>query len=134
MASEMRWTRTPEERAALVAKARVWQGTQREFAEAHGVSQPTLSRWLCAAGRAMRPEPAGPRSAPTRLGVVPKRTPSVPTMLQVVPTRAPCAPIATMPSAEVGVCLSLPGGAQLRFDNLPPPRWVAELAVELRRC
>ena len=137
MGSEEAWTRTAEERAELVAKARAWQGTQREFAEAHGISQPTVSKWLRAAAPTTRPATADLRSdvvqrygagaadaAPRSLAVRPQR---VPTMLEVVP-------VATVPSRPVGACLALPGGAELRFDSLPPARWVAELAAELARC
>ncbi|MBI2899358.1 MAG: recombinase family protein [Planctomycetes bacterium] len=60
------WTRTTEERAELVAKARAWQGTQREFAEAHGVSQPTVSKWMSAAPPTTRPATADLRSEVAR--------------------------------------------------------------------
>jgi hypothetical protein len=32
------------------------------------------------------------------------------------------------------VRLALGGGVELGLDALPPARWVAELAAELRRC
>lgn len=59
-------------------------------------------------------------TAPTMLEVIP-----VPT---VVPTSFPGV------SESAGVSLSLPGGAELRFEALPPARWVAELVAELARC
>lgn len=40
---------SPEERAALVAAAQVWEGTQAEFAAQHGICQSTVSKWLTAA-------------------------------------------------------------------------------------
>ena len=40
---------SPEERAALVAAAQVWVGTQAEFAAQHGICQSTVSKWLTAA-------------------------------------------------------------------------------------
>ena len=46
MVTEEQWTKTAEERAELVAKAQAWQGTQREFADAHGICQSTVSKWL----------------------------------------------------------------------------------------
>lgn len=165
MGSEAAWMRTPEERAELVAKARAWQGTQREFAEAHGVSQPTVSKWLSAAPPTTRPATVDLRSevvqryragegsqrqiadamgisrgmafkwlaaeaAPRSLAV---RPPRVPPMLEVVPVAAP-RPLVTAEPAPMGACLSLPGGAELRFASLPSARWVAELVAELGRC
>ena len=38
-----------EERAALVAAAQAWEGTQAEFAAQHGIGQSTVSKWLTAA-------------------------------------------------------------------------------------
>jgi len=166
MGSEDGWTRTAEERAELVAKAQAWPGTQREFAEAHGISQPTVSKWLSAAPPTARPATADLRSEvvqryragegsqrqiadamgisrgmvfkwlaaeaePRSLAV---RPPRVPTMLEVIPVAAAGLPVAAMPSPPVGVSLSLPGGAELRFDALPSARWVAELVAELGRC
>jgi transposase-like protein len=40
---------SPEERAALVAAAQVWEGTQAQFAAQHGICQSTVSKWLSAA-------------------------------------------------------------------------------------
>ena len=166
MGSEEAWTRTAEERAALVAKAQAWQGTQREFAEAHGISQPTVSKWLSAAPPTTRPATADLRAevveryrvgegsqrqiadamgisrgmvfkwlaAEARPRSLAVRPPRVPRMLEVVAVAAPQAAVAAAPSPPVGASLTLPGGAELRFDALPPARWVAELVAELGRC
>jgi transposase-like protein len=166
MGSEESWTRTAEEKAELMAKARAWPGTQREFAEAHGVSQPTVSKWLSAAPPTTRPATADLRAevveryragegtqrqiadamgisrgmvfkwlaaeaAPRSLAV---RSLRVPTMLEVVPVAATAPPVAAASYPAVGASLSLPGGAELRFDALPSARWVAELVAELGRC
>ena len=40
---------SPDERAALVAAAQVWEGTQAQFAAQHGICQSTVSKWLTAA-------------------------------------------------------------------------------------
>jgi hypothetical protein len=53
-------------------------------------------------------------------------------MLEVVPTAAPEPEVERRPS--FGVRLVLGEGVVLAFDVLPPARWVAELATELRRC
>jgi hypothetical protein len=56
-------------------------------------------------------------------------------MLEVVPVTLPVIlPAAPVSAAAPGVRLLLPGGAELHVDALPPARWVAELAAELRRC
>ncbi|MEK6778358.1 MAG: helix-turn-helix domain-containing protein [Candidatus Deferrimicrobiota bacterium] len=47
---EQEWNRPADEREALIARARAWGGTQREFAAAHGVSQSTVSKWQNAVG------------------------------------------------------------------------------------
>jgi len=65
MGSEETWTWTAEERAELVAKARSWPGSQREFAKAHGICQSTVSKWLSAA-----PAPTRPATAELRGEVV----------------------------------------------------------------
>lgn len=49
---EQTWSRPADEREALIAKARVWEGTQREFAAAYGVNQSTVSKWQRAVGAA----------------------------------------------------------------------------------
>lgn len=166
MGSEESWTRTAEEKAELMAKARAWQGTQREFAEAHGVSQPTVSKWLSAAPPTTRPATADLRAEVVKRyragegtqrqiadamgisrGMVFKwlageagprplavRPPPVPTMLEVVPVARTPLPVTAAAAALVGASLSLPGGAELRFDALPSARWVAELVAELGRC
>ena len=160
------WTRTAEERAELVAKARAWPGSQHGFAKAHGLSQSTVSKWLSAAPPTTRPATAELRAevvqrynagegtqrqiadamgisrgmvfkwlaaeaAPRSLAV---RPPRVPMMLEVVPVAPPPLPVAAAQSTPVRACLSLPGGAELRFDTLPSARWVAELVAELGRC
>ncbi len=133
----LRTTRTAEEWAELAAQARAWNGTQHEFAETHGIDQSTVSRWL--SGERM---PSGPPKANRRPGgqsLVLRPTPlptttRVPTMLEVVPIHAPPPPVAAVPPDPVCVRLALPGGAELRFDSLPPARWVAELAAALARC
>ena len=40
---------SPEERAAIVAAAQAWEGTQAQFAAQHGICQSTVSKWLTAA-------------------------------------------------------------------------------------
>lgn len=166
MGSEESWTRTAEQRAELVAKARAWAGSQREFATAHGISQSTVSKWLGAAPPTTRPATGDLRAeviqryqagegtqrqiadamgisrgmvfkwlaaeaAPRSLAV---RPPRVPMMLEVVPVTAVRPQDVQAPSPPVGARLSLPGGAELRFDALPSARWVAELVAELGRC
>ena len=176
-------TRTEAERAALVAEALAWQGTQREFADAHGICQSTVSKWLSAAPTTTRPATAdlraevveryragegSQRQIADAMGVsrgmvfkwlaaegvacpptVARRTgrrplvlrpmrlsamPRVPTMLEVVATPTPSPPATPVSTSTGGACLTLPGGAELRFDGLPPARWVAELVAELGRC
>ena len=63
-------TFTAEEREILVAKAQAWTGTQKAFAAAHGVSQPTVSKWRRTSAKTrsvaiplFTPE-AAPRAAP----------------------------------------------------------------------
>lgn len=46
---ERAWNRPEGEREALIAKAREWEGTQREFAVEHGITQSTVSKWRNAA-------------------------------------------------------------------------------------
>ena len=165
MGLEETWTRTAEERAELVAKAQTWPGSQREFANAHGICQSTVSKWLGAAPPTTRPATADLRTEVVRRygagegsqreiadamgisrGMVFKwlaaeagprslavRPPRVPTMLEVVAVAAP-QPVVAAPSPPVGASLSLPGGAELRFDALPSARWIAELVAELGRC
>ena len=127
MVSSGRWERTPEERAELVAKARAWAGTQSAFAAVHGVSQPTVSKWLSTAPPTTRPEVHTPRQALVR------RPPTVPTMLEVVPVAPRPAPVPTAVPAG-STRLMLGDGVALIFDILPPASWVAEFAAELRRC
>ena len=63
-------TLTLEERDTLIAKAQAWTGTQKAFAAAHGVSQPTVSKWRRTSVKTRAPEPsplppeAAPRAAP----------------------------------------------------------------------
>ena len=174
---EQGWNRSADERDALVAKARTWEGTQREFAAAHGVNQSTVSKWQRTAGpRSYTAEERArvveafasfegtqrehddaqglPRGTTgkwvcqSRMGTRGRRPPLVlksppprpaPTFLEVVPV-VPAAPVARRlaaaanPFPPVGASLSLPGGAELRFDALPSARWVAELVAELARC
>lgn len=59
------WGRTPEERAELAAQALAWNGTQREFAMAHGISQSMVSRLLGAT-----PVPARPATRDLRPEVI----------------------------------------------------------------
>ena len=140
-------TRTAEETAELMAKARVWQGTQGEFARAHGVAQSTVSKWRSSApptaltstadrrSEAVQRYGAGegaPRPIADAMGIS-VRSARVPTMLEVVPVATAPPPVAVAAS-PVGASLSLPGGAELRFDALPSARWVAELVAELGRC
>ena len=141
-------TRTAEETAELMAKARVWQGTQGEFARAHGVAQSTVSKWRSAApptaltstadrrSEAVQRYGAGegaPRPIADAMGIS-VRSARVPTMLEVVPVATAPRPVLTAPCLPVGARLSLPGGAELRFDTLPSARWVAEFVAELSRC
>jgi hypothetical protein len=53
-------------------------------------------------------------------------------MVEVVPPALE-AVVEALPSRP-GVRFALGGGVELGLDALPPARWVAELAAELRRC
>ena len=73
-------TFTPEEREALIAQAHAWTGTQKAFAVAHGVSQPTVSKWMNT-------------SVKTRSVAIPLFTPeAVPCHAPVDPTPEPVEP------------------------------------------
>lgn len=163
---------SPEERAALVAAAQVWEGTQAEFAAQHGICQSTVSKWLTAAAASAgivdyearkaevieraRTWTGSQRDLARAMGLgsgtvsrwlggdarsrryVASTPPALrrhaPTMLEVV--RAP-EPVPRPPAPEparTGIRLMLSDGVGLVFDTLPPASWVAELAVELRRC
>ncbi len=102
-----------EQRASIVRGFRSWSGSREAYAAAVGIPKTTLHRMLASAG-----VPAGGGGgAPAMLEVV------------AVPSPAPAGPV-----AAVRVRVSLPGGAELDLDGLPPARWVAELAAELGRC
>lgn len=112
---------TDAERAQLVADLRTWKGTQTAFAVSRGIPQTTLSRWVNADRRTRRASSSAPLVRPD--------TP--PAMVEVV-----AAP-AVRPSGEsraAGARVLLADGVVLALDELPPARWIAELAVELRRC
>ncbi|MBM4398374.1 MAG: hypothetical protein FJ087_22125 [Deltaproteobacteria bacterium] len=155
-------TYTPEERAALVEGYREWRGTQRQYADAVGVAQGTMSKWLAGLGkgtspavrRCAHPECRAPmggrregarfcsdlcrarwnkaREREGRLDVAGRGERDA-----SVPAMLEVVPVATVAAAPVahpGARLVLPGGAELHLDTLPPARWVAELAAELGRC
>lgn len=168
MSSEQQRVYSEAERAALVAAARAWPGTQAEFAAQHGISQGTVSRWLGATPRREYPDAeraafladlrswsgslrsfAAARGIPqatlsrwvkgdrrahrARRSHAVVRRDAAPAMIEVVtatapPVRAPATP------APASVQLTLGDGVVLTLDALPPTRWVAELAAELRRC
>ena len=99
----------------MVEGFRRWNGSQGAYARSVGVPQTTLSRWVTGEKRPhrrVRPE------APTMVEVVP---PALEAVVEALPSRP-------------GVRLTLGGGVELGLDALPPARWVAELAAELRRC
>jgi transposase-like protein len=78
-------TFTPEEREALIAQAHAWTGTQRAFAVAHGVSQPTVSKWMNTSVKSVKtrtPEPSPPEPSP----------PEAPCHAPVDPTPEPVEP------------------------------------------
>jgi transposase-like protein len=121
-------TETDARKAEVIERARTWTGTQRELARAMGLGSGTVSRWLSGDARSRRHRHAtlvlrrpAPTPAPTMLEVV--RTPAV-------PEPEPPPPEAT----RTGIRLMLGDRVGLVFDTLPPASWVAELAVELRRC
>lgn len=109
---------TEAEKAAVVEGYRRWEGGQGAYAKSVGIPQTTLSRWVN--GRR--------RTARRRAAAEP------PTMLEVMrPATATLGEVETRPSPS-GVRLALGGGVALDLEALPPARWVAELAAELRRC
>lgn len=114
---------TDAERALLVADLRSWKGTQTAFAVSRGIPQTTLSRWMNADRQAHHARPSE--------AVARREEP--PTMIEVVATPSPRR-IAEAPVAPAGVRVTLGDGVVLALDALPPARWVAELAAELRRC
>lgn len=162
--AEQSWGFSPEQKAALVAAARAWPGTQREFAAEHGICQATVSKWLSAdptrrcehCGTSMggrRPHARfctdgcrgtsnKTRERPQAAGIDALRAPPparglrpAPTMLEVVWTPASqTAPAPTPEPVKTGVRLMLGDGVGMVFDTLPPAAWVAQLAAELRRC
>ena len=73
-------TFTPEEREALIAQAHAWTGTQRAFAAAHGVSQPTVSKWMNTGVKTRAPEPSPPEAVPSHAPVPPTPEPVEPPM------------------------------------------------------
>lgn len=116
---------TRDLRPEVIARYEAGEGSQRQLADAMGLSRGMVAKWLAEEaalrGTSLSPRPARPcQPAPTMLEVVPVATP-----LRACPVESP---------AGGGACLALPGGAELRFDALPPARWVAELAAELGRC
>lgn len=106
---------TEAERVAAVEGYRRWPGSQGAYARSVGIPQTTLSRWV-----------NGERGPHRRVES------QAPTMLEVVPQKIE-AVVEGRPSRS-GARLSLGGGVELGLDALPPARWVAELAAELRRC
>jgi transposase-like protein len=108
---------TDEEKDAIVAGYRASGESQAAYAASAGVSQGTLSRWARGDRRARRP----------RAELARREAGRAPELLLVVATagreaHATCSRVV------------LPGGAEVVFDGLVPPSWVAELAKELRRC
>jgi len=75
-------TFTPEEREILIAKAQAWTGTQKAFAAAHGVSQPTVSKWRRTSVKTRAPEtpPLSPEAAPHAAPIDPPPEPVEPPM------------------------------------------------------
>lgn len=155
-------TYTPEERAALVEGYREWRGTQRQYADAVGVAQGTMSKWLAARGegtspvarRCAHPEcraPMGGRREGARFcsDVCRARWNKArerdarrdlaggggrDARVPAMLEVVPVGTVAAAPPAHRGARLVLPGGAALHLEALPPARWVAELAAELGRC
>lgn len=106
---------TEAERVAVVEGFRRWPGSQGAYARSVGIPQTTLSRWI---DGDQRPHRRVRVEAPTMLEVV---RPASEAVLEVPPSRR-------------GPRLALGGGVELSFDAPPSPRWVAELAAELRQC
>lgn len=119
---------TPDLRPEVIARYRAGEGSHRQIADAMGISRGMVSKWLAedAAERAPEPRQASASRAPTP-------TPA-PTMLEVVPVTSLATLRAPTPAPAGGARLVLPGGAELRFDALPPAQWVADLAAEMSRC
>lgn len=113
---------TEADREEALKGYRSWRGTQTAYARARGMPQTTLSRWVQGDRQSHRDR--SPRDVALRS--------EAPAMLEVVPVAAPAPLVACGPS--LGVRLSLGDGVVLALEALPPARWVAELAVELRRC
>lgn len=106
---------TETERALVVEGYRRWEGSQGAYARSVGIPQTTLSRWV-----------SGVRRREPRSGS------EAPRMLEVIPASVEAVVRAEAPGG--GVRLALGGGVELCLDELPPARWVAELAGGLRRC
>lgn len=155
-------TYTPDERAAFVEGYREWRGTQRAYADAVGVAQGTMSKWLAGVGKGTTP--AGRRCAhpgcrepmegrrkggrfcsdrcrarwnKARWRDVRRAVAAGGDSATLVPPMlevVPLAPVEVRPVAVAGARLVLPCGAELHLDALPSARWVAELTVALARC
>lgn len=108
---------TDEEKDAIVEGYRASGQTQAAYAAAAGVSQGTLSRWVCGDRRAHRSRVENARREAGR----------APELLEVVS-------VVGSAKRAASCRVVLPGGAEVVFDGLVPPSWVAELAAELRRC
>ena len=107
---------TPAQRAEVVEGYRTWDGTQAAYAASVGVPSSTLARWL------VGPKPKVPRGV----------TMKAPAMLEVVRAAPVDVPEGASPVGSARLVLG--GGVSLELDMVPPPRWLAALAGELRRC
>lgn len=108
------WTKA--ERVEMVEAYRTSGLSLDGFARQRGISPSTLWNW--ANGRAVLVPSARPG---TPVGPVPR-------MVEVVPTDT------TRPLPDLRCRLVLGEQAWLEVTGLPPARWVAEVATELRRC
>lgn len=101
-------TFTPEEREALIAQAQAWTGTQKAFAAAHGVSQPTVSKWRRTSVKT-RASDAPPPSLPPE---------AVPCHAPVDPTPEPAEPPMNEPD--------IPLPPRRSIDQSVFPTWIPE--------
>ena len=114
-----------EERAAALEGFASFDGPQRAYDDALGLPRGTVGKWVQLAGRSAA---VGRRAPPSRMEA-PRQAPTFIEVVPATPAQARLAPS----DGGTGVRLTLPGGAELSFEALPPASWVAELAAELRR-
>ena len=107
---------TPAQRAEVVEGYRTWEGSQAAYAASVGVPTSTLGRWRGGS------KPSVPRVATIKALA----------LLEVVRAAPVDVPEGASPVGSARLVLG--GGVFLELEMLPPPRWLATLVEELRRC